>query len=105
MFNNGSEFKQYFTPLLKYFDVEHDLTKIKNPQANSPVERVHQVILSVLFTKDIDNRLFDHIDPWVETLASIAWAIRSSCHRNILYTSGQDVFCGYILLKIVSVID
>ena len=35
------------------------------------IERVHQVILNMTVTKDIDNKLFDHIDPWGETLANI----------------------------------
>ena len=36
------------------------------------MERVHQVILNMIVTKDIDNKVFDHIDPWGETLESIA---------------------------------
>ena len=63
MFDNGYEFKQYFTPLLKDFDIKPVLMKVKNTQANSPVKRVHQVILNMLVTKDLDNKVFDHIDP------------------------------------------
>ena len=44
MFGNGYEFKQDFTSLLKDSDINPVLTKIKNPQANAPLERVHQVI-------------------------------------------------------------
>ena len=44
MFDNGYEFKQDFTSLLKDSDINPVLTKIKNPQANAPLERVHQVI-------------------------------------------------------------
>ena len=57
MFDNLSEFKRDFTPLLKYFDIKPVLTKIKNPQANAPVEWVHQVILNMLVTKDLGNKL------------------------------------------------
>ena len=78
LFDNGSEFKWYFTPLLKYFDIKPVLTTIKNPQANAPVERVHQVILNMLVIKYIDKKVFDHIESWGETLSSIAWSIRSS---------------------------
>ena len=76
MFDNGSEFKQEFTTLLKYFNIKHILTTIKNLQTNGPVERVHQVILNMLVTKDLDNKVFDHKDIWGETLAYIAWGIR-----------------------------
>ena len=71
---NGYDFKRDFNPLLKEFYVKPVLTSVKNPQANTPFERVHQVISSMLVTKDIYNKVFDYIDPWVETLASISWA-------------------------------
>ena len=38
VFDNGSDFKQDFTPLLKDFDIKPVLTLVKNPQANAPVE-------------------------------------------------------------------
>ena len=43
----------------------------KNPQTNYPVEQIHQLISNMLVIKDLDNKLFDHIDPWGETLASM----------------------------------
>ena len=55
-----------------------------NPQAGTPVERVHMLILNMLDTKDLDNKVFEHIYPWGETLASIAWAISDYYHRNIM---------------------
>ena len=70
--DNGYEFKQYFTPLIRYLDIKHALTTIKNPQANDLVDRVHRVILNILVTKYIANKLFDYIDPWGETLSYIA---------------------------------
>ena len=72
MFDNGYEFKQEFTPWLKYFGIKPVLTSVKNPQANDPVEQVHQLILNILAAKDLDNKVFNYIDPWVETLASIS---------------------------------
>ena len=105
VFNNGYYFKQDFTPLLKEFDIKPVLTSAKNPQDNSPVERVHQVILNMLVTKDLDKKFFDYIDPWDETLASIAWAIRASYYHNILSTPGQAVFGRDMLFNLASVID
>ena len=72
MFDNISEFKGDFTPLLKDFVIKSVLTIIKNEQANALVEWVHKVILNMLVTKDIDIRVFNHIYPWVENLAYIA---------------------------------
>ena len=75
MFDNGPEFKQYFTPLLKDSNIKPILNLVNKPQANAPVERVHQVILNMLVTKDLDKRVFGYIDPWGENLVSLAWAI------------------------------
>ena len=41
VFDNIPEFKRYFTHFLKDFDIKPFLMIIKNPQANSPVERVN----------------------------------------------------------------
>ena len=45
---------------------------VRNPQYNTPVERVRQVILKILVTKYLDNKVFDHIYTWGETLSYIA---------------------------------
>ena len=76
---------------------------VKNPRSNTPVERVHQLILNMFVTKDIDNKLFDYIDPWGETLASIAWAMRASYHHTIMYTPGQAVSGRYMLFNLAAV--
>ena len=91
--------------MLKEFDIKPVLTSVKNPQANAPVERAHQVILNMLVTKDIDNKVFDYIDPWGETLASIAWVIRDSYHRTIISTPGLDIFGRDMLFNLASVVD
>ena len=59
----------------------------------------------MLVTKDLDNKLFDHIDPWGETLAYIAWALRASYHHTILATPVQSVFVVYMLFNLASVED
>ena len=69
------------------------------------VERLHQVILNILVTKDLDNKVFDYIDSWGETLAYIAWAIRASYHRTTMATPGQAVFGRYMLFNLASVVD
>ena len=63
VFNNVSEFKQDFNHFLKDFDIKTVLTSVKNAQANVPTEGVHQVELNMLVTKDLDNKVFDYIDP------------------------------------------
>ena len=55
--DNGSQFKQYFAPLLNDFDIKLVLTTVNNPQANALVDRVHQVMYNMLVTKDLDKKL------------------------------------------------
>ena len=66
------------------------------------VEWVHQVILNILVTKYLDNKIFDHIDTWGETLASITWMIRASYQCTIISTPGQVVFGRDILFNLDS---
>ena len=54
------------------FGIKTIFVTIKNSQDNSLVKRVQQVILNMLVIKDFYNKIFDYIDPWVETLESIA---------------------------------
>ena len=63
MFDNRSEFKRDFNTLIKDFEIKTVLMKIKNPQDNAPVELVHQLILDMLVTKDLDNKVLDYMDP------------------------------------------
>ena len=44
VFDVGSKFKQYFTPLIKDFDIKPVVISVNNTQANAPAERVHQLI-------------------------------------------------------------
>ena len=104
MFDNGSEFKRDFTHLLKYFYIKLVSTTVKNPQSNTPVELVHQVILNMLVTKYPDNKVFKHIYPWDENLSYIAWVIRASCHHTIIATQVQDVFVKDMTLNLTSVV-
>ena len=60
---------------------------------------------NIMFTKDIDNKVFDYVDPWGETLASIAWVIRSSYHCNIQATPVQVIFGRDMIFNLASVID
>ena len=105
MFDNGYEFNQDFTTLKQDFDIKHVWTKINNPQANSPVEQLHQVILNMLGTKDIDNKFFDYIDPWGETIIYIVWVIRSYYNLTIGAKPFQSIFCRDIVFNLMLVLD
>ena len=64
VFDNIYEFKWNFIPLINDFDIKSVCTTTKKPQANTTVERLNQVILNILATKDLYNKIFDHKDRW-----------------------------------------
>ena len=72
IFDNGNEFKKDFSPLLRDFSIKNSPTFIKNPQANSVLERVYQVLGNMLRKQNLQKYDFDDIDPWSELLYSVA---------------------------------
>ena len=58
-----------------------------------------------MVTKDLNERVLDHIDPWGEILSSIAWAIRASYHSTLQATPGQLVFGRDMIFNMTTVID
>ena len=103
--DNGSEFKLHFMTLLKDFDIKPRPTTAENPQGNSPVERVHQVVQNMIRTKELDSYEFDYIDPWGEILSSVGWAIRASYHSTLQATPAQLVFGRDMLFNLKKVIN
>ena len=105
VFNNGLEFKQDFIPLVKDIDIKPVLTLIKNPQANAPIERVHQVLNHIFLTKNLNSQIFDYIDPWGEILNSIAWVVWASHHTTLDKTPAQLMFGRDMIFNLSTVID
>ena len=66
---------------------------------------MHQVVLNTLVIKYLDKKVFDYIDPWGESLASIAWVIKAYYHHTIMATPGQAVFGRYMIFNFTSVVD
>ena len=104
-FYKWSDLKRYFVPLLKYFSIKPVCTTVKNLQANAPVERVHQVIYNMLVTKDLNNKVFDYIEPWGKILESITWVIRGYYNCTINTTPLQAVFGWDTKLNFAPIVD
>ena len=105
VFDNGSEFKKNFVPLLNDWSIKPKPTTIKNPQANSPVERIHQVLRHMFLTKNLKERTLDYVDPFGDILASVAWAIRASYNSATDSTPAQNVFGRDMLFNIASMVN
>ena len=105
VFDNGSEFKKNFIPLLQDWSIKPVCTTVKNPQANSPVERIHQVIRHMFLTKNFKETIFDNIDPFGAILASVAWAVRASYNSSTQATPAQLVFGRNMMFNISSLVN
>ncbi len=100
IYDNGSEFKLHFKALCDTYDIKHKPTSVKNPQANAILERVHQVIMVMLCTAEID--MADSVDASdIDTfLTNVAWAICSTYH-TVLKASPRAAIFGRNMLFII----
>ena len=80
IYDNGSKFKLHFKALCDSYGIKCKLTNVKNPQANAILERVHQVIMTMLHTAKID--MADSVTPSdIDTfITNASWAICSTYH-------------------------
>ena len=78
---------------------------VKNPQANAILKHIHQVVGSMLKTKNLKEVQFGVVDPWSAILASVAYAVRCSFHSTLQATPGQLVFGRDMLLNIKFVLN
>ncbi len=80
IYNNGSKFKLNFETLCESYGLKHKPTGIKNPEANAIWERMHQVIMTMLHTTELD--MADTVAPndITDFLTDAIWAICSTYH-------------------------
>lgn len=105
IFDNRSEFKMHFVTLLKDFDIKPIPTTAINPQGNSPVERIHQVVHNMIKTKELDTFIFDYIQPWGEILSLVRWAINALYYSTLQATPAELVFGRDMLFNIKKMIN
>ena len=105
IYDNGSEFKLHFEALCDSYGIKRKPTSVKNPQANAILERVHQVLMSMLRTAEIDmaNSVApSDIDAF---LTNIVWAIRSTYHTVLKASPGAAIFGRDMLFDIPFLAD
>ena len=78
---------------------------IKNPQANAILERVHQVIMGMIRTIEVDINdtvTKEHISKFI---ADASWAIRSTYHTVLKASPGPAIFGRDMLFDIPYIAD
>jgi hypothetical protein len=63
-----------------------------NPQGNSIIVRIHQVMVNMLRAFELEDRELDTDDPLDEFLQACAFAIMSTLHTTLQASPGQLVF-------------
>ena len=93
IFDQGSAFtSSEFQELLSSYGIVPSPTTIQNPQANSILERIHQVIGNMIRTSNLTESL------WVDLLPAVAFAIRGTFHTTLKATPCQLVFGRDLIL-------
>ena len=66
---------------------------------------MQQVILNMIVTKYLYNKIFNYMDPWGKTLEYIVWSIMASYHFTIHYKLVQYVFGRDMIFNLTPVVD
>ena len=101
-FDRGSEFiGQDFKEMIKNdYGIKGKPITTRNPQANSVVERIHQVLANMVRTFELENKYLDKEDPWKAILSATAFAVRSTISITTQSTPAQLVFGKAMMLNI-----
>ena len=100
------ENSNYFSEeMIDSFAIKHKPTTVKNPQANSILERVHQVVMNMIRTSELDMQ--DTCEPQMidEILSKVGWAICSTYHTMLGSSPGSAVFGRDMLFDIPYLAD
>ena len=105
IYDNGSEFKLHFVALCKEYGVTCKPTTIKNPTANSVLERIHGVFGNMLRTSSLDMAATVTPEDIDDLIINAAWAIRSTHHTVLNVTPGAAIFGRDMLFDIPYIVD
>ena len=81
IYDNRSEFKLHFKTLCDSYGLKCKPTSVKNPQSNAILERVHQTIMAMLRTSEIDMTDTINESDIADFLTNAAWAVCSTYYR------------------------
>jgi hypothetical protein len=92
IYDNGSEFKLHFETLCDSYGLKRKPTSVRNPQTNAILERVHQTIMAMLHTADLDMANKVSESDIADFLINASWAVRSTFHTVLKTSPGVATF-------------
>jgi hypothetical protein len=105
IYDKGSEFKLHFKALCDSYGIKRKPTSVKNPQVDAILEQVHQVIMTMLRTAELDMATSVAPSDIVTFLTNAAWAIRSTYHTVLKASPGAAIFGRDMLFDIPYIAD
>eukprot|EP00804_Cyclotella_cryptica_P008943 CCRYP_012032-RA/>CCRYP_012032-RA protein AED:0.23 eAED:0.23 QI:0/-1/0/1/-1/1/1/0/121 len=105
IFDNGSEFKLHFETLCDSYGLKRKPTSVRNPQANAILERVHQTIMAMLRTADLDMADTISESDIADFLTNVTWAVRSTYHTVLKTSPGVSIFGRDMLFDVPYIAD
>ena len=105
IYDNGSEFKLNFEALCDSYSIKSKPTSIKNPQANAILEQIHQAVMAMVRTSEID--MADSVAPSDidAVLTNASWSIHSTYHTVLKASPGAEICGRDILFNIPFIAD
>jgi hypothetical protein len=105
IYDNGSKFKLNFKAICDSYRVKRKPTSIKNPQANAILEQIHQVVMTMVCTSEIN--MADSVAPSDidAVLTNASWAIFSTNHTVRKASPGSAIFGRDMMFDIPFIAD
>ncbi len=85
--------------------LKHKLTSVKNSQANSILEHVHQMIMGMIRPAEINMANTVSESDIVDFLTNATWAIHSTYHMVLKASPGAAIFGRDMLFDISFIAD
>ena len=76
-----------------------------NPMYNAILERIHQVLVNLVQTFNIQQTYIDKNDPWTGILSAASFAICSTTNRQKVYSPVKMIFDRDMILLIKNRVD
>ena len=105
VYDNRSEFKLHFEITCDSYELKRKPTSVKNPQANTILECVHQTIMGMLHPAEIDMADTVSESDIADFLTNAAWAVRSTSHTVLKASPGAAIFGRDMLFDIPFIAD
>ena len=100
-YDRGTEFMGEFALMIEEdYGIKRKGTTVRNPQANSILERVHQTFGNIIRTFEVHHSEMTSESPWDGILSATMFALRATYHLTLQATPIQLVFGRDAMLNV-----